>query len=324
VSFANVQLNFSTAVNRPVENSKISVVGKDISCGIQVVARLKSTLYLIGTPIGNLSDLSSRVREAIDKCDLLLVEDTRVTIKLLNHLDLKKKMLSCHDFNERGRLEVLQRARSENTNVGLISDAGMPLISDPGNFIVKAALELDFNVVAIPGPSAFLLALVASGLPADRFVFEGFLPDKAGDIRKRLEFVKTDPRTLIFYVSPHKLIKTLSACREVLGERRACLCRELTKFHEEYIRGRLAEIAAKVEQSEIKGEFVLVLEGCTAVEEEIDDAYIEQLVEERLRSGLSVKDTANELSDKLHRQKSAIYKVAVHVSQRLAVEAEED
>lgn len=289
-----------------------------------MVTRLKATLYLIGTPIGNLSDLSPRVREAIDKCDFLLVEDTRVTIKLLNHLDLKKKMISCHDFNERGRLEVLERARSENTNVGLISDAGMPLISDPGNFIVKAALELDFNVVAIPGPSAFLLALVASGLPADRFVFEGFLPDKAGDIRKRLEFVKSDPRTLIFYVSPHKLLKTLNVCLEVLGARKACLCRELTKFHEEYIRADLSQIAAKAENSEIKGEFVLVVEGSTKREEEIDESYIEQLAEDCLRSGLSVKDTAHELSDKLNRQKSAMYKLAIQVSQRMAPEADDN
>ena len=283
---------------------------------------MSATLYLIGTPIGNLSDLSPRTREAMERCDLLLVEDTRVTIKLLNHLNLKKKMLSCHDFNERQRQDVLQRAAREGRDLGLISDAGMPLVSDPGNFIVKAALAAGMNIVAVPGPSAFLLALVASGLPTDRFVFEGFLPDKSGDIKKRLEALRAEERTIIFYVSPHKLLKTLQAVFDVLGERSACLGRELTKMHEEYIREPLSRLLLHVEGTELKGEFVLVLAGAVKEATVVSEVDMEKLVEECLSIGMSVNDTAHELSNKLNVQKSAMYKLAVSVSQRLALKAD--
>jgi 16S rRNA (cytidine1402-2'-O)-methyltransferase len=281
-----------------------------------------ATLYLIGTPIGNLGDLSPRTRQAMEACDLLLVEDTRVTIKLLNHLDLKKKMISCHDFNERQRQQVLERAVRENLSIGLISDAGMPLVSDPGNFIVKAAVEAGIQVIAIPGPSAFLLALVASGLPTDRFVFEGFLPDKSGEVAKCLEALKGEERTIILYVSPHKLVKTLSHVLEVLGDRNACLARELTKLHEQYIRGPLSDLLRQVEESTLRGEFVLVLQGAEKNLTVFSSEDIEKLVEECLSAGMSVKDSAHELSNKLKMQKSAIYKVALGVSQRMALNAD--
>ncbi len=280
-----------------------------------------SILYLIGTPIGNLSDLSVRTRTAIEDCGLLLVEDTRVTIKLLNHLGLKKKMLSCHDFNERSREDVLRRAAAEGFNVGLISDAGMPLVSDPGNFIVKAALNAGLNVIAVPGPSAFLLALVASGLPTDRFVFEGFLPDKAGEMNKRLAALKTEERTIVFYVSPHKLNKTVSAALAVLGDRNACLGRELTKLHEEYIRMSLSALAAQIDETAVRGECVLVIAGAPRDTQAVSEEDIERLVEECLSTGMSVKDAAHELSNKLNLQKSAMDKLAVTVSERLASEA---
>jgi 16S rRNA (cytidine1402-2'-O)-methyltransferase len=287
-----------------------------------VTTAKSGTLYLIGTPIGNLSDLSARTRSAMECCDLLLVEDTRVTIKLLNHLDLKKKMLSCHDFNERQRQDVLERAVREGLTIGLISDAGMPLVSDPGNFIVKAAVDAGMQIIAVPGPSAFLLALVASGLPTDRFVFEGFLPDKSGEVTKCLEALKTEERTVIFYVSPHKLVKTLNHVLEIFGDRNACLARELTKMHEEYIRGRLSDLLHKVQESTLKGEFVLVLQGAEKNAPVFSSEDIQKLVEECLSSGMSVKDSAHELSNKLNMQKSAIYKVALEVSQRLALDAD--
>lgn len=285
---------------------------------------MSSTLYLIGTPIGNLSDLTSRARQAMESCDLLLVEDTRVTIKLLNHLDLKKKMLSCHDFNERQRADVLQRAVDEGQNIGLISDAGMPLVSDPGNFIVKAALAAGMNIIAVPGPSAFLLALVASGLPTDRFVFEGFLPDKTGDIKRRLAALVSEERTIAFYVSPHKLAKTLTVILEMFGERKACLARELTKLHEEYVRDDLSKLLERFSQSEPKGECVLVLEGAKPSEVSMSEEDMQKLVEECLSAGLSVKDTAHELSNKLNVPKSGMYKLAVEVSQRRAAAADID
>jgi 16S rRNA (cytidine1402-2'-O)-methyltransferase len=277
-----------------------------------------ATLYLIGTPIGNLSDLSPRTKEAMESCDLLLVEDTRVTIKLLNHLNLKKKMISCHDFNERQRLDLLERAAQEGQTLGLISDAGMPLVSDPGNFIVKAALAAGMNIIAIPGPSAFLLALVASGLPTDRFVFEGFLPDKTGDLKKRLQALSAEERTMVFYISPHKMLKTLTVVLETLGDRKACLARELTKLHEEYIRDSLANLVKRVEATDLRGEFVLVLEGAPNVAPTFSQTDMEKLVEECLSTGMSVKDIAHELSNKLNVQKSAMYKLALEVAQRLA------
>jgi 16S rRNA (cytidine1402-2'-O)-methyltransferase len=283
-----------------------------------------ATLYLIGTPIGNLSDLSPRTKEAMESCDLLLVEDTRVTIKLLNHLNLKKKMISCHDFNERQRLDLLERAALEGQTLGLISDAGMPLVSDPGNFIVKAALAANMNIIAIPGPSAFLLALVASGLPTDRFVFEGFLPDKTGDIKKRLQALSAEERTMVFYISPHKMLKTLTVVFETLGDRKACLARELTKLHEEYIRDSLSNLLKRVEVTDLRGEFVLVLEGAQNVAPSFSQTDMEKLVEECLSTGMSVKDIAHELSNKLNMQKSAMYKLALEVSQRLARAVDEE
>ena len=283
---------------------------------------MTATLYLIGTPIGNLSDMTARTRSAMESCDLLLVEDTRVTIKLLNHLDLKKKMISCHDFNERQRQDVLERAVRDDLSIGLISDAGMPLVSDPGNFIVRAAVEAGMQVIAVPGPSAFLLALVASGLPTDRFVFEGFLPDKSGEIKKSLEGLKNEERTIIFYVSPHKLVKTLGHVLEIFGNRNACLARELTKMHEEYIRGELSKLLAMMQQTDPRGEFVLVVQGCEKRVDNFSQEDTEKLVEECLIAGMSVKDLAHELSDKLNMQKSAIYKVALEVSQRLASDAD--
>jgi 16S rRNA (cytidine1402-2'-O)-methyltransferase len=278
---------------------------------------MSATLFLIGTPIGNLSDLTPRTKQAIEECSLLLVEDTRVTIKLLNHLGLKKKMLSCHDFNERNREDTLRQFASLGQNLALISDAGMPLVSDPGNFIVKIAIELEMNIVAIPGPSAFLLALVASGLATHRFVFEGFLPEKSGDLRKRLAFLKSDERTIVFYISPHKLLKQLGAILEIFGDRRACLAREITKKHEEYIRDSLSNLFARANSEEVRGECVLVIEGAKNNIPFHSTEDIEKLASECLKLGMSVKDTAHELSEKLDLAKSGIYKRVLSVSQRL-------
>jgi 16S rRNA (cytidine1402-2'-O)-methyltransferase len=202
-----------------------------------------------------------RAINALKECDLILAEDTRVSIKLLNHFDIKKKMISCHKDNERERLKLLAEAHEQNQVLALISDAGMPLVSDPGHPLVLEAIALGMQVIPIAGPSAFLLALVGSGMPLDAFVFEGFLPDKAAEIGKKLMTLSRERRTTVFYVSPHKLKKTLAAVVENLGDRRVCLARELTKYYEEFDRGTASSLAAKYDSVEPRGECVLVIAG---------------------------------------------------------------
>lgn len=169
----------------------------------------ESCLYLVGTPIGNLGDISQRVRDVLTESDIVLAEDTRVSSNLLRHLNLKKQLLSCHDFNEAHRSEELEKWHIQNMKVALVSDAGMPLVSDPGYKIVQRAIDLGMKVCPIAGPSSALLALVGSGLPCDRFSFEGFLPDKTGERKRRLQKIRDDDRTLIFFVAPSSLVSTL-------------------------------------------------------------------------------------------------------------------
>jgi 16S rRNA (cytidine1402-2'-O)-methyltransferase len=225
------------------------------------VAKVSGKLFIIGTPIGNLEDMSMRAISALKECHLILAEDTRVSIKLLNHLGIKKKMLSCHKYNEHERLGLLEEAQREGQSLALISDAGMPLVSDPGHPIVQTAIALGMTIVPIAGPSAFLLALVGSGMAMDAFVFEGFLPDRTSDIEKKLTRMALEARTIVFYVSPHKLQRTLAAMCRIFGERKVCLARELTKFYEEYDRGTAESLLAKYTTAEVRGECVLVIEG---------------------------------------------------------------
>ncbi|MBS2010400.1 MAG: 16S rRNA (cytidine(1402)-2'-O)-methyltransferase [Cyanobacteria bacterium SZAS TMP-1] len=222
---------------------------------------MSGKLFIIGTPIGNLEDISMRAINALRECDLILAEDTRVSIKLLNHFEIKKKMLSCHKFNESERLGLLERASADGQSLALISDAGMPLVSDPGHPIVQSAIELGMTIVPIAGPSAFLLALVGSGMALDAFVFEGFLPDKSAELEKKFRRLSREERTVVFYVSPHKLERSLAALSQQLGERKVCLARELTKFYEEFDRGTSASLLAKYSEQEVRGECVLVVEG---------------------------------------------------------------
>ncbi|MBX9723009.1 MAG: 16S rRNA (cytidine(1402)-2'-O)-methyltransferase, partial [Candidatus Obscuribacterales bacterium] len=203
---------------------------------------MPGTLYIVGTPIGNLEDISPRVKRTLNEVDAIFAEDTRVSIKLLSHIGVSKTLISCHDYNEAGRTSEMPKFASEGKSVALISDAGMPLVSDPGYKMVREAIQLGMKVVAIPGPSSVLQALVASGLPSERFAFEGFLPDKSGERRKRLEKLKDDDRTLIFFLPISDINKVLTDINEIMGNRDACLCREMTKFYEEYIRASVLDI----------------------------------------------------------------------------------
>ena len=273
---------------------------------------MAGTLYIVATPIGNLSDLSERVKDVLRKADVLLVEDTRVSAKLLNHLDIKKQLVSCHEHNEKEKIKILERAAEKNQAVALLSDAGTPLISDPGEHIVAQAVDMGFTIVPIAGPSAFLLALVASGLSCDRFTFEGFLPDKPKDIRNALIGLVKEPRTLIFYISTHKLERTLVEAEALFSERKACLARELTKLHEEFIRGTVKDIASQCSQKDWKGEFVLVIEGNKEGEtEESSQKEYEEYVQLRLSKGDRASDVAQDAAKLFKRKRSDVYRLVV-------------
>lgn len=280
---------------------------------------LSATLFIISTPIGNLEDISERTKRIISEADFLLVEDTRVTIKLLNHLGINKRMVSCHKFNEEARRDVLLDASREQQKVALISDAGTPLISDPGQRMVSLAIELGMDVVAIPGPTAFVQALVGSGLSCERFVFEGFLPDKDSSIREKLNSLIDDERTLVFYVSPHGLKKTVRVMHEVLGDRRVCLARELTKKFEEYIRVRLGELEARLSDEHLKGEFTLVIEGA---EPKSAGSFNIQTVRafaiDRLDEGYSSKQITAELVAQFDMRKSEAYDLVIGIKNETA------
>lgn len=218
-------------------------------------------LYLVPTPIGNLGDITLRALEVLNSVDLVACEDTRTSGSLLQKLDIKKKLISYHEFNERERAGQLAAMISGGASIALVTDAGSPGISDPAYRIVREAIDRGITIEALPGPCAIIPALTASGLPTDRFFYEGFLSNKSGARRTRLEALKTLDHTLVFYESPHRLLKSLIDMREVLGDRPACVAREISKKFEDYRRGTLGEIVAHYETKSVKGEIVIVVAG---------------------------------------------------------------
>lgn len=230
---------------------------------------MRGTLYIVATPIGNLDDITERALRVLREVDLIACEDTRRTRKLLNHFGIKSKTISYHEHNERERAEELDRMLEAGKSIAIVSDAGTPLISDPGSRIVNSAIEKGIAVVPVPGPTAFVAALVASGLPSDQFFFAGFLPARTGARRARLNELRELPATLIFYEAPHRIVATLAAAREVLGDREAALAREITKMHEEIARGRLSELAQRFSKGgPARGEMVLIIAGAKEGEPE--------------------------------------------------------
>lgn len=217
-------------------------------------------LFIVSTPIGNLGDISSRALEVLSSVDLIACEDTRHTQKLLNHFGIKKKTISYHEHNERERSDELAKMLLNGLTVALVSDAGTPGISDPGNELVKRAIEIGIEITPIPGPAAFAAAASASGLPTDRIFFEGFLPAKKTERRKRLVELRSIGATLIFYEAPHRIIAALSDCLDILGDRRAALARELTKVHEEFVRGKISSIISTISSAKARGEYVLIID----------------------------------------------------------------
>ncbi len=216
-------------------------------------------LYLVATPIGNLEDITLRAIRVLKEADLIACEDTRQTQKLLQHYAIHKEMVSYHAHNELTRAPELVIQLEQGAQVALVSDAGTPVVSDPGHRLVVLCLRHHIPVVPIPGPSAFVAALAASGLPTDEFLFVGFLPSRAGARRKKLDALRTEPRALVFYEAPHRLADTLSDAAEILGSRHAVVAREVTKIHEEFLRGTLAELRDAAKERAPRGEITLMI-----------------------------------------------------------------
>lgn len=275
---------------------------------------MPGTLYLVPTPIGNLGDLSDRIRETLSQADFIAAEDTRVSLKLLNHLGLKKPMVSYYRHNtETAGPQILQRILA-GEDCALVTDAGTPAISDPGEELVALCAGADVTVVGIPGPCALVTALAVSGLPTGRFTFEGFLATNKKNRRAHLDSLRTEQRTMVFYEAPHKLLGTLEDLANCFGpERRVSLCRELTKLHEEVLRTTLGEAEAHYKANAPRGEFVLVVEGAPAPEE-APPLSLEEAVE-RVRSlyqsGVSMKDAARQVAAETGLQKKELYRLAV-------------
>ena len=220
-------------------------------------------LYLVATPIGNLADISERIRETLQSVALIASEDTRHTGRLLQHLGVQTKMTSYHDHNERTKWPVLIEALERGDDVAVVSDAGTPGIADPGWHVVQEAIARDIDVISIPGPTAFVSALIVSGLPVHRFAFEGYAARKPSGRRKRLRELSLEERTMIFYETPHRIMSLLKDIQTILGGRRVSVSRELTKQHEETVRGTVSDVLETLEEKKPRGEYAVVVEGYT-------------------------------------------------------------
>lgn len=272
---------------------------------------MSGTLYIVGTPIGNLGDFSPRAVEILQSVDFIAAEDTRVTLKLLNHFGIKKPMISYFEHNRFERGEIICQRLENGENAALVSDAGMPAISDPGELLVKQCAQRDIPVLAVPGPSAVVTALAVSGLPTGRFSFEGFLSTNRKGRSDHLQSLKNDPHTLVFYEAPHKLCRTLSDLYEVFGDRRIALVRELTKIHEEVFRATLSGAIAHYAENPPRGEFVLVIEGAPEDTGETEPMTLQEAVRmarQQMEQGASAAAAAKEAAALSGLRKNEIYR----------------
>ena len=270
---------------------------------------MSGKLYLVGTPIGNLGDLSPRAAETLERADFIAAEDTRVSLKLLNHLGLHKPMVSYYEHNARqSGARILERLLA-GESCALVTDAGMPAISDPGEDLVRLCAEAGVEVAAVPGPSALVAAVALSGLSTQRFTFEGFLPVQSRKRRSILSSLQGETRTMVFYEAPHKLRQTLADLRDCFGEDRPlALCRELTKLHEEILRMSLGEACAYYEETEPRGEFVLVVSGAPERSAASDPTLALERALALAQEGLSARDAVRQAAEECSVNRSELYR----------------
>jgi 16S rRNA (cytidine1402-2'-O)-methyltransferase len=267
-------------------------------------------LYLVGTPIGNLGDLSDRARETLSSVALVAAEDTRRTGRLLRSLDIRKPLVSMFEGNEDERAAELVERLDAGEDVAVVTDGGMPSISDPGYRVVRLAVERGIDIRVIPGPSAAIAALVLSGLPTDRFVFEGFLPRRPGDRGRRLQALRQDPRTIVFFESPRRLPTLLREIVATLGDRRVAVCREMTKLHEEVFRGSAGEVLEGIGDRQLKGEVAVVVEG-EHNPTPPDPAALLTEVRGLVEHGMRPRDAARTVAERHGASANELYRMAV-------------
>lgn len=271
-------------------------------------------LYICPTPIGNLEDITLRTLRVLKEVDLIAAEDTRRTIKLLNHYEIKKPLISYHEHNKVEKGKILIEKLKEGVNIALVTDAGMPGISDPGEDMIRLAIENQIEPVVLPGATASITALVLSGLPTKKFVFEGFLPSKKKDRREELERLKTEERTIILYEAPHRLLALLKDMEAILGDRQLAIGRELTKIYEEVFRGSISDALRKFQEEKPRGEFVLVIKGAEISKE---DPYQNISIREHLimymEEGLTKRDAVKKVADVRDIPKNLVYKESIDI-----------
>lgn len=270
-------------------------------------------LYMVATPIGNLDDITIRAIKVLNDVDIIAAEDTRHTLKLLNHLNIKKNLISYYKETEKIKSPILIEKLLEGKNIALVSDAGTPGISDPGEEIVKNAIENNIEIIPIPGASAFVNALICSGLSTREFTFVGFLPTNNKEKKDKLEELKNENRTLIFYEAPHKIKNTLENMLEIFGNRKIVLARELTKIHEEFIRDNISNILDNID--EIKGEFVILVEGTEKINEEknfLNSLSLEEHYKYYLNKNLDKKEIIKKIAKDRGKNKNEIYQYFIN------------
>ena len=268
------------------------------------------TLYVVATPIGNLEDITQRALRVLKEVDLIAAEDTRHTKKLLAHFGITTKLESYYDEVEAGKSVFLVKQLKNGKSIALVSDAGTPTLSDPGFRLVREAVLAGVSVIPVPGPSALLAVLSVSGIPTDRFVFEGFLPGKKRERRARLQSLRLEERTLVFYEAPHRLRETLQDMLELFGDREAVLGREVTKLYEEFMRGRISDAIASIDRKELRGEITLVVGGSGGEKSPLEDV-IRTEIKGLLQKGFRVKEIAEVLGEKFSYPKRDIYRLAL-------------
>jgi 16S rRNA (cytidine1402-2'-O)-methyltransferase len=267
-------------------------------------------LYIVPTPIGNLEDITLRALRVLKEVDVIAAEDTRHTQILLRHFGIRTPLTSYHEHNERTKARQLVERLKQGENVALVSDAGTPMISDPGFRLIVEAIKAEVRIVPLPGASAVTAVLSASGLPTDRFVFEGFLPSKQKEREKKLHALRAETRTLVFYEAPHRLKETLNQMQAILGDREIVLAREVSKIHEEFLHGSISQSMRQLGDREMLGELTLVVKG-SAGESAISDERLKTEIRKLKREGLRVKEIAEVLGERYDLAKREVYKMAL-------------